>query len=126
MSVALETSLGDIVIDLFHAKAPNACFNFIKLASMKYYNDSLFHSMQKDYICQTGMPSSGQATSVWGLVDGDVTKRYFNDELSKRKFDTKGLVAMSNTGRNLNSSAFFITLTDTPIDQFYQKHTVFG
>lgn len=33
---------------------------------------------------------------------------------------------MSNTGRHLNASAFFITLTDTPIEQFYQKHTVFG
>lgn len=86
MSVALETSLGDIVIDLFHTKAPHACFNFLKLAVMKYYNDSLINSMQKDYICQAGMPSKGQATSVWGLVSGDVTKRYFDDEPSKRKF----------------------------------------
>ena len=52
MSVLLETSKGEIVIDLFIDKSPNACFNFIKLCQMKFYNSALFKSVQKDYIAQ--------------------------------------------------------------------------
>ena len=51
MSVLLETSKGEIVIDLFIDKAPNACFNFIKMCEMKFYNDALFPFVQKDFIC---------------------------------------------------------------------------
>lgn len=47
MSVLLETSFGDIVIDLFTQKAPTACLNFIKLCKIKYYNNSLFLEVQK-------------------------------------------------------------------------------
>jgi len=50
MSVALETSVGDIVIDLLTDKAPNACFNFLKLCNLKFYNGCLFFSVTKDYI----------------------------------------------------------------------------
>ena len=50
MSVFLETSKGDIVIDLFVEKAPKACFNFIQMCDMKFYNDALVTFMQKDFI----------------------------------------------------------------------------
>ncbi len=38
--------------------------------------------------------------------------RYFNDELWKKKFKHKGLLAMANDGPNQNASNFFITLSD--------------
>jgi len=72
MSVLIETSLGDIVIDLFTDKAPNACLNFIRLCQMKFYNDLLVHSVQKDYLAQIADPSyvpelKRQVNSIWGL-----------------------------------------------------------
>ena len=33
MSVLIETSMGDIVIDLFTDLCPNACKNFLKLCA---------------------------------------------------------------------------------------------
>ena len=42
MSVLLETSLGDIVVDLRVEKCPIASKNFLKLCKMKFYNNSLF------------------------------------------------------------------------------------
>ena len=57
MSVILETSLGDITIDLFVKECPNTCKNFLKLCKIKYYNNCLFHNIQKDYIIQTGDPT---------------------------------------------------------------------
>ena len=50
MSVLLETSIGDLVIDLFTEKAPKTCFNFLKLCNLKFYNDCLFFNVEKDYI----------------------------------------------------------------------------
>ena len=38
MSVLLETSLGDIVIDLEVDACPKTCENFLKLCKVYYYN----------------------------------------------------------------------------------------
>jgi hypothetical protein len=38
MSVLLETSLGDIVIDLEVEACPKTCENFLKLCKVYYYN----------------------------------------------------------------------------------------
>ena len=47
MSVLVETSFGDIVIDLQFDKFPTACYNFIKLCRLKHYNNALFKKVQK-------------------------------------------------------------------------------
>lgn len=57
MSVLLETSVGDIVIDLYTDECPMTCRNFLKLCKAKYYNGVVFHNVQKDYIIQTGDPT---------------------------------------------------------------------
>ena len=46
MSVLIETSRGDIVIDLYVDACPVACKNFLKLCKVKYYNFALFHNVQ--------------------------------------------------------------------------------
>ncbi|XP_004342931.1 peptidyl-prolyl cis-trans isomerase-like 4 [Capsaspora owczarzaki ATCC 30864] len=69
MSVLVETSLGDIVIDLNVEHAPIASLNFLKLCKLKYYNYCLFHNIQRDFIVQTGDPTNtGRGgTSVFGI-----------------------------------------------------------
>lgn len=42
MAIVLETSLGDIVIDLYVKSAPKASQNFIKLCKIKFYNNAIF------------------------------------------------------------------------------------
>ena len=51
---------------------------------------------------------------------------FFKDEISSLRFAKRGLVATANTGPDLNASAFFITLTDQPIESLFKKHTIFG
>ena len=58
MSVLLETSKGDIVIDLHCEDCPIACKNFLKLCKIKYYNNCLFFNVQADFICQCGDPTN--------------------------------------------------------------------
>jgi peptidyl-prolyl cis-trans isomerase-like 4 len=68
MSVLLETSVGDIVIDLHVKEAPKACLNFIKLCKIKYYTGCMFHTVQRDFTAQTGDPTGTGlgGNSIWG------------------------------------------------------------
>jgi peptidyl-prolyl cis-trans isomerase-like 4 len=50
MSVVLETSLGDLIVDLHHKAAPLAARNFLKLCKRKFYNGTLFFNVQKDFL----------------------------------------------------------------------------
>ena len=58
MSVLIETSVGDLVIDLFVKDCPLTTQNFLKLCAMKFYNNCLFYDVQKDFITQTGDPKN--------------------------------------------------------------------
>ena len=77
MSVLLETSMGDLVIDLYTHDCPQAATNFLKLCKLKYYNNCLFYEVQKDYLVQSGDPTNTGhgGTSVWGLISRSSGKR---------------------------------------------------
>ena len=64
MSVVLETSVGDIVIDLYYKTAPLAAKNFLKLCKMKFYNGTLFYNIQKDYLAS--IRSLNKPTTIYG------------------------------------------------------------
>ncbi|GLJ53270.1 hypothetical protein SUGI_1135250 [Cryptomeria japonica] len=123
----LSTSLGDIVIDLHTDRCPLTTKNFLKLCKIKYYNNCLFHSVQKDFIAQTGDPS-GKGTggdSIYKFLYGEQA-RFFGDEIHPDLKHTKvGTVAMASGGENLNASQFYITLREE-LDYLDGKHTVFG
>jgi hypothetical protein len=42
-SVVLETSLGDIQLELYWEHTPRTCKNFAELAKQGYYNGVVFH-----------------------------------------------------------------------------------
>ncbi|KAJ3325407.1 Peptidyl-prolyl cis-trans isomerase cyp6 [Boothiomyces sp. JEL0866] len=98
---------------------------------MKYYNFHLFHSVQKDFICQTGDPTStGKGgESIWGLINGP-ERKYFIPEIKKSmKHKKKGLVSFATNFANnkpLAASQFFITLTDNHLDYLDGKQAIFG
>ena len=118
--VLLETSFGDIDIELFSKEAPLACRNFVQLALEGYYDNCPVHRVIKKFMVQTGDPT-GTGTggsSIWG--------KPFKDECHPRvKFNHRGLVAMANEQRpNSNQSQFFITLD--ACEWLNKKHTIFG
>ncbi|KAJ3055183.1 Peptidyl-prolyl cis-trans isomerase cyp6, partial [Rhizophlyctis rosea] len=135
MSVLLETSLGDITIDLHYEKAPKAAENFLKLCKIKYYNFVLFHNVQKGFMAQAGDPTAtGRGgESVWGLrVIHGASRRYFIPEIHpKLKHKTKGTVSFATAETNeaglpVAGSQFFITLSDNHLDYLDGKQAVFG
>ena len=56
MSVLIETSLGNVVIDLWTDDCPRTCLNFLKLCKVKFFNFHQFHSVQAGFAAQTGDP----------------------------------------------------------------------
>ncbi|CAK0807856.1 unnamed protein product [Prorocentrum cordatum] len=127
MAVLLETSLGDIVVDLKVDQAPRTCTNFVKLCKIKYYNNCLIHTVQKDYIAQTGDPTNtGKGgSSIHAKLPG-LAKRFFDDEITPAlKHNVRGTVAMANEKPNENASQFYITLREE-VEHLDGKHTIFG
>ncbi|MCO5555102.1 hypothetical protein L7F22_008643 [Adiantum nelumboides] len=127
MAVLLNTSLGDMVVDLQTEKCPLTSKNFLKLCKIKYYNNCLFHSVQKDFLVQTGDPTGTGVggDSIYKFLYGEQA-RFFNDEIHQNlKHDRVGVVAMASAGENLNASQFYIT-TRADLEYLDKKHTVFG
>ena len=130
MSVVLETSLGDITVDLYTKERPKACFNFLKLCKIKYYNYNLVFEIKKHYTARTGDPTNtgDGGESIYGFDRGKRhRKRYFGaEQLPIIKHDKIGLVSMVNNGKQQHGSQFFITLSDDLSYLDKQGHTVFG
>ncbi|PMD60840.1 peptidyl-prolyl cis-trans isomerase-like 1 [Hyaloscypha bicolor E] len=118
-NVALETTMGTIVVELYNDHAPKTCKNFSTLASRGYYDTLLFHRIIPSFMIQTGDPTgTGRGgSSIYG--------ERFEDEISPSlKHTGAGILSMANSGPNTNGSQFFITLAPTPwLDG---KHTIFG
>lgn len=55
--VLLETSVGDIEIELWSRECPKACRNFVQLCLENYYNKTIFHRVVKGFIVQGGDPT---------------------------------------------------------------------
>ncbi|KAM9496008.1 peptidyl-prolyl cis-trans isomerase-like 4 [Clarias gariepinus] len=127
MAVLLETTLGDIVVDLYTEERPKACLNFLKLCKIKYYNYCLIHNVQRDFIIQTGDPTgTGRGgESVFCKLYGDQA-RFFDAEKAPRiKHKKKGTVSMVNNGNDQHGSQFLITSGEN-LDYLDSVHTVFG
>lgn len=127
MSVVIETTLGDITVDLFINERPRACLNFLKLCKIKYYNFNLFHTVSRRFIAQTGDPTGSRngGDSIFGVVDGTL-KRFFVAETNPRiKHTVKGLISFVGNEENMIGSQFFFTLGDD-LTYLDGKHCVFG
>uniref|UniRef100_A0A8C6S7P8 Peptidyl-prolyl cis-trans isomerase n=1 Tax=Neogobius melanostomus TaxID=47308 RepID=A0A8C6S7P8_9GOBI len=127
MAVLLETTLGDIVIDLFTEERPKASLNFVKLCKIKYYNYCLIHNVQRNFIVQTGDPTgTGRGgESVYSKLYGDQA-RFFDAEKTPRiKHKKMGTVSMVNNGNGQHASQFLITCGEN-LDYLDGEHTVFG
>lgn len=118
-NVILETTQGDVEIELMPVIAPLAVANFVGHINSGYYNDLIFHRVIEGFMVQGGDPlgTGTGGESIWG--------KNFPDEFSpEARFDTEGLLAMANSGPMTNGSQFFIT-TSTP-EWLNDKHTIFG
>lgn len=115
----MQTSLGEIKIELKPKIAPKAVENFITHSKNGYYDGLIFHRVIKNFMIQGGDPTGTGAggESIW--------KQDFEDEFSSTSiFDKPFILAMANRGKNTNGSQFFITTV--PTYWLNGHHTIFG
>jgi cyclophilin family peptidyl-prolyl cis-trans isomerase/protein-disulfide isomerase len=112
----LHTSRGDVVIQLFPDKAPQAVNNFVTLARSGWYNGITFYKVLPDFLAMTGDPSETGMGNTGYLFQTEIS--------ASLHFDQPGIVAMDNSGPNTNSGRFFITLA--PAEQLYGQYTIIG
>lgn len=112
----LETSMGDITVELYTEKAPKTTQNFMDLGKKGFYEGTIFHRVIDQFMIQGGDPSgTGRGGPGYQIPDE------FDSSL---KHDQPGILSMANAGPNTGGSQFFITLVPTP--HLDGRHTVFG
>ncbi|GAB3494448.1 peptidylprolyl isomerase [Nocardiopsis coralliicola] len=123
----LQTSAGEIELELLPESAPETVLNFAELAEgergenpetgkQEFYDGTVFHRVIEDFMVQGGDPT-GTGTGGPGYTFGDE----IDPEL---EFTEPGVLAMANSGPDTNGSQFFITTGETA--HLNGAHTIFG
>jgi cyclophilin family peptidyl-prolyl cis-trans isomerase len=56
----LDTTMGEIELEFFPAKAPETVRNFLQLATAGVFDDMFFHRVVPNFVIQTGSPAFRQ------------------------------------------------------------------
>ena len=123
--VAIETSRGRIVVELFENEAPNTVANFISLAESGFYDQTKFHRFMPDFMIQGGDPNTkpdgtgapGTGNPGYYIADEHAQenhRNHFHDSLAMAK----------QPAPNTAGCQFYLNHRPTP--WLNGKHTVFG
>lgn len=103
--VKMSTSLGDMVLELNHAKAPVTVENFIQYVDSGFYEGTVFHRIIKDFMAQGGGMDAEYKQKE--------TKPPIKNEADNGLKNTFATIAMARTGDpNSATSQFFINTVD--------------
>jgi len=106
--VKLETTLGDIVLELNAEKAPVSVDNFLQYVDAGFYNGTIFHRVMSNFMIQGGgfTPDLDQKS---GGLRGPIKNEWKNGLKN-----TRGTIAMARLGGKADSATaqFFINVAD--------------
>lgn len=112
--VKIETTKGDIVLNLLVEEAPGSVANFVDLVSKKYFNDKFFHRVVPNFVIQTGCNRG----------DGFGSEDYsIRSEFSAKRYK-EGSVGMASAGKDTEGTQWFITHSPTP--HLNGRYTIFA
>ena len=118
-TATINTSEGDITLELYPQQAPEAVNAFVFLAKEGYYNGTPFMELVKDqngdkFYTQAGDPTETGLGSPGFSVKKEQTSRPF----------ARGAVGMGGSSSTSNGGQFFISFGDYPA--LTGKYTIFG
>jgi len=113
--VVFQTTIGDIVLDLFPDVAPQHVLSFTKLINMGFHDSLIFHRVIKETLIQGGCPKGdGTGQGPWKVPA----------ELSDLQHVDGTLGMARQIAINSATSQFYICLRPMPF--LDGKYTVFG
>jgi len=103
--VLMETSKGDLTIELYENEAPRTVKNFLSYASEGFYNNLIFHRVIKDFMIQGGGMDSEMRQKD--------PKPPIKNEARRGLGNNRGTIAMARTNVIDSATAqFFINVKD--------------
>ena len=123
---------GRLTVTLWDDVAPKAAANFRSLCTGAkgkgkagkplHYKGCPIHRVVAGFVAQGGDIVRGDGSAGDSIYGGK-----FNDDKPglKQKHNRRGLLSMANSGKNTNTSQFFISFADA-LPQLDGKHVVFG
>ncbi len=118
--VIIETSMGDIAVELYQDKAPKTVANFLEYVKDGFYKDTVFHRVIKGFMIQGGgLTADMKQKSVRPSIQNEAS----NGEKNER-----GTIAMARTSDVHSATAqFFINTVNNPfLDHRTQSPDGFG
>ncbi len=104
-SVLIETTSGDILLELFADKAPRTVENFLSYVKEGFYANTIFHRVIKDFMIQGG--------GLTMRMEQKPTHAPIANEADNGLANTRGTVAMARTSDPHSATAqFFINTVD--------------
>lgn len=101
----METSLGDITIELFQDRAPISVENFLAYANAGFYEGTVFHRVIQQFMIQGG----GMTADLTQKTNRDPIKNEATNGIS----NARGTIAMARTNVvDSATSQFFINTVD--------------
>ncbi|HIX40122.1 peptidylprolyl isomerase [uncultured Desulfovibrio sp.] len=109
--VLLETTSGDILIELYPDKAPETVKNFLQYVDDGFYNNTIFHRVIPGFMIQGG--------GMGARMDEKETREPIKNEADNGVKNERGTIAMARTMEPHSASAqFFINLVDNDFLNF--------
>ena len=104
-SVIIETSYGDITVELNDEKAPQSVTNFLAYVDNQHYAETIFHRVIKDFMIQGG--------NFTAEMTPKKTRAPIKNEAANGLRNLRGTIAMARTSVvDSATSQFFINLKD--------------
>jgi peptidylprolyl isomerase len=120
-----ETNFGEFEVELYLNEMPITAGNFKDLIEKKFYDNTRFHRVIKDFMIQGGDPLSADLSKKnrWGTGGPGYS---IQDEFVKgEKFlNNEYTISMANSGANTGGSQFFINTVNN--NHLNGGHPVFG
>lgn len=114
--VVIETSMGDITVELFRPRAPVSVVNFLTYVQAGFYDGTIFHRVIRNLIIQGGGLNEDHTPRVEGLRGGIL------NEATNRLQNRRGTIAMARLGTpNSARAQFFINVGHN--DTFNHRNT---
>ena len=131
-TATLETSEGEITVELFLDQMPVTAGNFVDLANSGFYDGLHFHRVIQGFMLQFGCPHSRDPESSRAGT-GESPNGTIQDEHpdAAKLSNEPGTLSMANTGSpNSGGCQFFINTVDNAYLDWFSpgpsKHPVFG
>lgn len=103
--VLIETSMGNITLELNEEKAPESVANFLAYVDDGYYDGTIFHRIIDGFMIQGGGMDENMSSKT--------TRDPIKNEADNGEKNLRGTLAMARTGVvDSATSQFFINLSD--------------